>query len=346
MLEPAPPVIGIILGDHAGIGPEIVAKALASAPPAAPIVVVGDLRLFQATLSRHAPAVSVRPYDAEAIRAAGRGASFAAGLTAYGLDTPADATIAAGELSAASGRLSYRATLAAIELARQGAVAGLVLAPLTKQALHLAGTHYDSEFEMFADEFQASNVKAVVRGGDIFRCTVVGHCAFVQIAERLSTAGIVETGRQLLATMARFGARQRGIAVAALNPHAGEGGLFGDEEILEIAPAIAAGRAAGYDIHDCPLPPDTVFYRMHHGQFDAVIAMYHDQGHIPVKIVDFAGGVNVTLGLPIIRTSVDHGTVFGKAGKGTADPSSLLAAIRLATQMAAHRQGDPTARNA
>ena len=335
MLEPAPPVIGIILGDHAGIGPEIVAKALASAPPAAPIVVVGDLRLFQATLSRHAPAVSVRPYDAEAIRAAGRGASFAAGLTAYGLDTPADATIAAGELSAASGRLSYRATLAAIELARQGTVAGLVLAPLTKQALHLAGTHYDSEFEIFADEFRASNVKAVVRGGDIFRCTVVGHCAFVQIAERLSTAGIVETGRQLLATMARFGARQRGIAVAALNPHAGEGGLFGDEEARIIEPAVAALRAAG-DTVIGPCPADTVFVRAMRGEVGGVVFLYHDQGNIAMKSGFFGESVLIYSNVPLPIVSVGHGSALDIAGRGVADPGNMALAISTLVGMLAH----------
>jgi 4-hydroxythreonine-4-phosphate dehydrogenase len=125
--------------------------------------------------------------------------------------------------------------------------------------------------------------------------------------------------------------------VAGLNPHSGEGGLFGDEEIREITPAIEAARAEGYNVAG-PVPPDTVFFRMTEGQYDAVVAMYHDQGHIPTKVLSFDEGVNVTLGLPIIRTSVDHGTVFGKAGKGTARPASMIAALRLAAQMASGRR--------
>jgi 4-hydroxy-L-threonine phosphate dehydrogenase PdxA len=127
------------------------------------------------------------------------------------------------------------------------------------------------------------------------------------------------------------------LAVAGLNPHCGEGGLFGDEDRLEIAPAIEAARAEGLNVYLAPLAPDTVFYRMKEGQFDAVVAQYHDQGHIPLKLLAFDDGVNVTLGLPIIRTSVDHGTAFGKAGLGTARPGSMIAALKLADLMARRR---------
>jgi 4-hydroxy-L-threonine phosphate dehydrogenase PdxA len=134
------------------------------------------------------------------------------------------------------------------------------------------------------------------------------------------------------------------IAVAGLNPHSGEGGLFGDEEILEISPAIERARAEGLNVHPIPVPPDTVFYMMaEHKTFDAVIAMYHDQGHIPTKLVNFAEGVNITLGLPIIRTSVDHGTNFGKAGKGTAYATSMVCAIMAAVDMAAGRKPNAAA---
>jgi len=128
------------------------------------------------------------------------------------------------------------------------------------------------------------------------------------------------------------------IAVAGLNPHSGEGGLFGDEETQEIIPAIEMARAKGLDVHPVPVPPDTVFYAMAQNRtYDAVVAMYHDQGHIPTKLIGFAEGVNITLGLPIIRTSVDHGTNFGKAGKGTAYATSLICAINAATELARHR---------
>jgi len=135
-----------------------------------------------------------------------------------------------------------------------------------------------------------------------------------------------------------LGVAEPRIAVAGLNPHSGEGGLFGTEEIEEIAPAVEAAQAEGMNVVG-PIPPDTVFFRMNTGQYDAVVSMYHDQGHIPTKVLAFDQGVNVTLGLPIIRTSVDHGTVFGKAGKGTARPASMVEALKLAAQMARVKRG-------
>lgn len=168
-----------------------------------------------------------------------------------------------------------------------------------------------------------------------FRVTHVStHCSLREAIERVKKARILEVIRLTHDALRQMGCARPRLAVAGLNPHAGEGGLFGDEEIREIAPAIEVALAEGIDVYPTPVPPDTVFYRMaKSGQFDAVVAMYHDQGHIPTKVLGFAEGVNVTLGLPIIRTSVDHGTVYGKAGKGTADATSLKRAIEVAVLM-------------
>jgi 4-hydroxy-L-threonine phosphate dehydrogenase PdxA len=173
-----------------------------------------------------------------------------------------------------------------------------------------------------------------------FRVTHVStHCSLRDAIERARKERILAVIRLTHDALRQMAIDEPRIAVAGLNPHAGESGLFGDEETREIVPAIQAARAEGINVYPGAVPPDTVFHRMASGQqFDAVVAMYHDQGHIPTKVLGFAEGVNVTLGLPIVRTSVDHGTVFGKAGKGTADPTSLKRAIELAVLLVEGRR--------
>jgi 4-hydroxy-L-threonine phosphate dehydrogenase PdxA len=179
----------------------------------------------------------------------------------------------------------------------------------------------------------------MLTAGEFRVAHVSTHCSLKQAIERVKADRIMDVIRLTDAALVQMGIVAPRIAVAGLNPHSGEGGLFGDEEILEISPAIERARAEGLNVHPIPVPPDTVFYMMaEHKTFDAVIAMYHDQGHIPTKLVNFAEGVNITLGLPIIRTSVDHGTNFGKAGKGTAYATSMVCAIMAAVDMAAGRK--------
>ncbi len=173
----------------------------------------------------------------------------------------------------------------------------------------------------------------LVAGG--FRVSHVStHVSLREAIDRVRKPRILDVIRLTDAAVRRLGVPEPRLAVAGLNPHSGEGGLFGDEEIREIAPAVQAARIEGFDVVG-PIPPDTVFFRMAEGQYDAAVAMYHDQGHIPTKVLAFDTGVNVTLGLPIIRTSVDHGTAFDRAGKGTARPDSMVAALGLAAWMAA-----------
>ena len=173
----------------------------------------------------------------------------------------------------------------------------------------------------------------MLAAGDFRVSHVSTHVSLREAIERTKRKRIVEVGRLTHDALCRLGIASPRLAVAGLNPHSGEGGLFGDEEIREIEPAVQELQSMGMDVAG-PVPPDTVFYRMERGQYDAVVAMYHDQGHIPTKVLAFDKGVNVTLGLPIIRTSVDHGTVFGKAGKGTANPNSMIEALKMGAAMA------------
>ena len=177
----------------------------------------------------------------------------------------------------------------------------------------------------------------MLTGGGLRVTHVSTHCSLREACDRVKRERVLTVIRLTYDALRRLGIEQPRLAVAGLNPHAGEGGLFGQEEIDEIEPAIRDAQGLGFNVTG-PVPPDTVFFRTLNGQYDAVVVMYHDQGHIPLKLHGFYEGVNVTLGLPIIRTSVDHGTNFGKAGKGTANPQSLIAAIRLAAIMCKSRE--------
>jgi 4-hydroxythreonine-4-phosphate dehydrogenase len=243
-----------------------------------------------------------------------------------------------GKVQAMSGKAAYEAVVRAVELAMANEIDAVVTSALNKEALNLAGYHYDGHTELLKELTNAQSVTMMLTAGQ-FRVTHVStHCSLRQAIERTRKERILEVIHLTVQALQQMGIAKPRLAVAGLNPHAGEGGLFGDEEVREIQPAIDAAIAEGIDVYPIPLPPDTVFYRMSSaGQFDAVVAMYHDQGHIPTKVLGFAEGVNVTLGLPIIRTSVDHGTVFGKAGKGTADETSLKRAIEVAVSMCSGR---------
>jgi 4-phospho-D-threonate 3-dehydrogenase / 4-phospho-D-erythronate 3-dehydrogenase len=324
------PILGITMGDAAGAGPEIITMALARSDiqPLCRPLVVGSLRVMEAAQRITGVALGFHSVSSAAE------AQFVPGC----LDVLETGEIdmgrqVYGKVDPMTGAAAYECVARATRLALAGEIDAVVTSALNKEALNLAGYHYAGHTEILAALCNVRSVTMMLAAGE-FRVTHVStHCSLREAIEKVETARILEVIRLTEAATRQMGVARPRLAVAGLNPHAGEGGLFGDEELREIQPAIDAGRAEGIDLYDCPLPPDTVFYRMQRGQFDAVVAMYHDQGHIPTKIVDFAGGVNVTLGLPIIRTSVDHGTVFGKAGKGTADPTSLVAAIRLAARM-------------
>jgi len=324
------PILGVTMGDPSGSGPEILVKALAEPEVRAlcrPIVVGDGATMRQAAriVGKDVPVRSIErlseaTYDDQIIEV----------LDLHNVDLT---RLEFGKVQAMSGEAAFQSIVKAVELALSGETAAVVTSGIHKESMNLAGHHYAGHTEILADLCGVKSVCMLLVAGD-FRVTHVStHCSLREAIERAKKPRILEVIRLTDEAVRRLGIAQPRIAVAGLNPHSGEGGLFGDEEIREITPAIEAARAEGYNVAG-PVPPDTVFFRMTEGQYDAVVAMYHDQGHIPTKVLSFDEGVNVTLGLPIIRTSVDHGTVFGKAGKGTARPASMIAALKLAARMA------------
>jgi 4-hydroxythreonine-4-phosphate dehydrogenase len=310
-----PARLALTLGDPAGIGPEIVLKALASArrPPAA-------LSVFG-------------PVDALRERSRRFGLPPPESLDVRLVDVPG-APVPLGLASAAGGRAAAEAVLAAVREARAERIGGLVTAPLNKKALAAAGYRWPGHTEMLAEAAGVSDVAMMFVGGALRVALLTIHQSLRSVPDALTVEGTCRIVRLVARELPRFGAVRPRMAVCGLNPHAGEGGLFGREDQDVLAPAVAVLRAEGLDVAG-PLPADTVFVRAARGEFDAVVAAYHDQGLIPVKLAAFGQAVNVTLGLPFVRTSVDHGTGFDIVEKGVADEGSLLAALTLAAELCA-----------
>lgn len=340
------PVLAITLGDPSGIGPEIALKAvsrlqerLASGEFA--LALVGDptaLERAGAILSLPAP-----PVVSEASLAGLSGAGILP-IAASGKN------VRWGEVSAEGGEQAYQAVALSTRLAQQGQIAAIVTAPLNKEALHMAGHDFAGHTELLADLTGVTGSVMMLAHGPFRVSHVSTHCALEDVPRRASAERISRVLDLTLATLRKLGIERPRIAVAALNPHAGEGGIFGRHDIDVTEPLVRSYVARGEQVFG-PIPGDTVFVKLRGREYDAVIAMYHDQGHIPVKLLGFnidpetghwtaLSGVNVTLGLPIIRTSVDHGTAFDIAGTGVADETSLIEAIdyalRLVAPAAAH----------
>lgn len=342
--QPRP--VAISMGDAAGIGPEIVAKAFRDDPAAMQgSFVAGDV----AVLRRAARCVA-REHDVGVPVAVIEAAGEAAGLPPRCIPvlqaTPALAPPPWGVVSAASGRAAADCVLWAAQAALRGEVAALVTAPLHKQALAAAGVDFPGHTELLQAQAAAfagvplaqMPVRMMLANEELRTVLVSIHVALREAIAAVTIDNVLQTMRIAHQALQLALGRAPRLAVAGLNPHAGEGGLMGREELEVIAPAIAAAREQGL-LASGPHPPDTVFMRArdapgHPGEFDAVIAMYHDQGLIPVKYLGVEQGVNVTLGLPLVRTSPDHGTAFDIAGTGRADASSLLAAVRMARRLA------------
>ena len=243
-----------------------------------------------------------------------------------------------GQPDATTGKAMAGYIEEAVRLINDGTLAGMVTCPITKTALKMAGYHYPGHTEMLAELCGTKNF-AMMMAGQRLRVTLVTiHVGIAQVADLLSPekiSGLISMTDQALKQ--DFGIKRPRLAVAGLNPHAGEGGMFGDEEERLIIPALAKARKSGCLVEG-PFPPDTIFNKVAEGQYDAVVCMYHDQGLIPFKLIHFEDGVNVTIGLPIVRTSVDHGTAYDIAGQGKASPASLVAAFDLAANIVDNRQ--------
>jgi 4-hydroxythreonine-4-phosphate dehydrogenase len=331
--------LAITMGDPAGIGPEIVARAWRVAPELTRgCFVAGDVACLRRAAGWTAGAALPLPVavitEAAQVDEVPPGCIPVLQMGAPGALPPV------GRVSAAAGRMAAQAVLWAARAALRGEIAALVTAPLHKEALAASGLGHPGHTELLQAEAAAHAGVPVARmpvrmmlANDELRTVLVSiHMSLRQAIAAVSFDSVLQTLRIAHAALQDALGRPPRIAVAGLNPHAGEGGLFGREEIELIAPAVAAARADGLDAQG-PFAPDTVFMRARRGEFDVVIAMYHDQGLIPVKYLGVERGVNVTLGLPLVRTSPDHGTAFDIAGTGKADPGSLIEAIRVARQL-------------
>ena len=334
------PVIALTCGDPAGIGPEVVCRAWAETPAhgRSRLRVVGDQLMIGEVLSqrRGMPRLAIEVVAGDDPRP-----STADTLLIVAAESVTAAPVSPGVVSAAGGAAAARAVETAHAAVVRGLAAAIVTGPLHKEALHAAGYDVPGHTELLAracglpDEAASMMLWLPAADGGREGLGVVHatlHESLRSAVARLTPGGIVAAGRRLAPVLTALLGRRPRIAVAALNPHGGEGGLFGDEEARIVAPAVADLVAAGIDCSG-PLPADTLFLRASRGEFDGVVALYHDQGHIPIKLLGMHRAVNITLGLPLVRTSVAHGTAFDIVGSGRADPASMLAAIDAAVRL-------------
>jgi len=339
------PVLGITMGDPAGVGPEIAAKALAQADvreKARPLV-IGDARVVAAA-ARVA-------HVTQAVRAIGTvsQATFAPDrIEVLDLANADPAGFQIGRVSAVCGRAAYEYIERGGRLAQDGSIAAIVTAPVNKEALAAAGVRHSGHTEILAELTGTKAYAMLLMGKELRVIHVTTHVALRRVPDLVTRERVLRTIKLGDRAMRDLGIAHPRIAVCGLNPHAGESGLFGDEEQIAIGPAIADAREGGVDATG-PYPADTLMSRAAGGEFDCVVAMFHDQGHTPVKALGFRydaakkawtglSGVNVTVGLPILRVSVDHGTAFDRAGSGTANPESMVEAILVAAEMAKSRE--------
>jgi 4-phospho-D-threonate 3-dehydrogenase / 4-phospho-D-erythronate 3-dehydrogenase len=331
------PILGITMGDPAGIGPEVIAKALAKKEVhrlCQPIV-IGSGAVLEKTIRSLGLSLRVVPVSDHETTAT----SPRAVLVLDPLDRPLG-RFKVGRVSAETGAAAAAFVMKAVHLAETGCVDAIVTAPINKEAVNLAGYHYPGHTELLAELTKSKEVGMMIVGGPLKVLFTTTHVAIRDLPRALTARGVERAIRLAHRAMRDyFGINTPRIGVAALNPHAGEGGLFGEDERQHILPASRRARQRGIQASD-PLPADTLFGKAVRGDFDAVVAMYHDQGLIPLKMAAFGKCVNVTIGLPIIRTSVDHGTAFDIVDKGVADCGSLLEAIKLAARLARQRRGE------
>jgi len=329
MNEGYKPLLVITMGDAAGSGPEIIAKTLAESEISAVCrcVVIGDADTMRESLQ-----ITGVPGKVRAIEKITEALFKDGVIEVIDLHNIQLNKLKRGRVDPMAGKAAFEYIKLAAELALAGECDAIVTSAINKESLNKAGYHYDGHTQLLAELCGVPDVAMMLVSGQLRITHVTTHVSLREAIGMICPERILTVIGLTDGAMRQMGINKPRIAVAGLNPHAGESGLFGDEEAKYIKPAIEAACRQGMNVTG-PFPPDSVFFRASEGQFDAAIAMYHDQGHIAIKMLGITQGVNVTLGLPIIRTSVDHGTVFGKAGKGTADPTSLIEAIKLATAM-------------
>lgn len=337
------PILAITMGDPAGIGPEITVKALLKQDiydKCCPLV-IGDANVMKHMISMLGKEKEVQVHSIKDVK----DAKFSFGtIDVYDLNLVDIKELRLGVVSKLGGTVAFECVRVAIELAIQGKVDGTVTNPLNKEALNLAGYSYSGHTEIYADFTNTSKYTMLLAHDNLRVVHVSTHVSLKEACERVKTDRVFDVICIASKACKKLGIENPKVGVAGLNPHCGENGLFGREEIEEIIPAIEKAKKEGIYVEG-PIPADTIFSKARGGWYDIVVAMYHDQGHIPLKVVGFVynekeqkwdqvSGVNITLGLPIIRTSVDHGTAFDCAGKGVANEISLVNAIDYAIKLA------------
>lgn len=327
------PIIAITMGDAAGVGPEIIVKALqnqAVYDQCRPVV-IGDAQIMKRALFFTQSGLTIRSISAIEDAAFEKNTVDVLDLALLDADLPV------GNVSKEAGNAAFLFLKKGIELANDGKIDAICTAPLNKEALHLAGHKYPGHTEILAALTGTEDYAMMLTAPTLRVIHVTTHVGLVKAVELITPERVYNVIQLADQTLRKAGIDSPKIAVCGINPHAGENGLFGDgEEASKIEPAVEKAQGEGILVSG-PMPADTLFYRAVRGDFDIVVAMYHDQGHAPIKVLGLEAGVNITVGLPIIRTSVDHGTAFDIAGTGKADEQSLLEAIRQAAELAPKR---------
>ncbi|HUX94962.1 MAG TPA: 4-hydroxythreonine-4-phosphate dehydrogenase PdxA [Bacteroidales bacterium] len=323
------PVIGITMGDPSGIGPEIILKSFENkSVRKSRIVVIGDFNIMHSAFN----ILNINSFKLNRVKIIDNCNYNKDILNILDLDL-IKGKLQPGKVNTASGSAAFECLRKAIELAKKKEIDAIATAPLNKEALHLAGHKYAGHTEILADLTGTKDYAMLLYDKKLSVIHVSTHISLLKAVTGLKRERIEKVTELADMAMKRLLGKVPRIAIAGLNPHAGENGLFGDEEIREITPAVNNLKAKGLLVEG-PVPPDTVFLKAMNGNYDVVVAMYHDQGHIPLKLLGFSTGVNITVGLPFIRTSVDHGTAFEIAWQGKASEKSMVEAIKLAIMLA------------
>jgi 4-hydroxythreonine-4-phosphate dehydrogenase len=319
------------MGDPAGIGPEIALKALTTENHPCRVAIIGDLKVLQDAANilnispRFSSIRSVEQFDDETINV-------------FDINVLKDKSFERGKAQATCGQAAFKYIETAIDMALKGDVIGVITNPINKESLKKAGINYPGHTEIFADKTGVKDFTMVFLLKNVAVAHVTTHCSLRNAIDLISKTRVQTTISLLYTALKQLGIDNPRIAVGGLNPHAGENGLFGDEELRHLIPAIKQATFDGLQVSG-PYPPDTVFMRAFRGEFDGIVSMLHDHGFVALKSLDFEHGVNITIGLPIIRTSVGHGTAFDLAGTGKASPESLISAINAAWLLYKNRRG-------
>jgi len=325
------PIIAVSMGDPAGIGPEICAKALTSPQlqMIANCVVIGDRKAMRQGLK----VAKIANIEINPVKKISEAKFVPSVLNVLDLKNVEMGRLKIGQVSKAAGKASLEYIEKAAQLAMDGKVDAIATAPINKEAIKKAGSKFKGHTELLAARTKARNYAMMFISDTLWVILATTHMPLKEVSKNLDKKKIVRAIKLAHETLFKLREKKPKIGVAGLNPHAGEAGLFGDEEIKIIGPAVAEAKKLGINVKG-PISPDAIFYLDNIGMFDIVVAMYHDQGLIPLKLLSFNKSVNMTVGLPIIRTSVDHGTGFDIAGKGWANPQSLIEAIKVAAHFA------------